>query len=286
MNSARPGSEPAVWSGSQKPNNNTPEIRLIVTDLDSTLLHEDKTISAYTAEVFHKCTGQGILTAFATARFITGCLDYMEQVRPDYALLNDGTMLYHRGSFLSGLPLSPDAANALIIRLKQYDPAIRLTAASDEQIYRNYIPEADLMKRPPGLLTDFSEPFLYPVYKIVAEPSDGNLNGHSDFFRSLADEFDCQTFQYRGENRHSLLNKKAGKFPALQMLADQLGIPLSQVAAFGDDRNDLEMVQKCGLGIAVANAIPELKEVADDFTLSNEEDGVAHYIDKNLLTRP
>ena len=66
-------------------------------------------------------------------------------------------------------------------------------------------------------------------------------------------------------------------------LAEYLGIPLSQVAAFGDDRNDMEMVQKCGLGVAMANASDEVKQNADFITLSNEDDGLAYVIEKFIL---
>ena len=59
---------------------------------------------------------------------------------------------------------------------------------------------------------------------------------------------------------------------------------MSEIAVFGDDQNDVEMLKACGLGIAVANAIPEVKAVAYDFAISNEEDGVAAYIEQHFFT--
>ena len=47
---------------------------------------------------------------------------------------------------------------------------------------------------------------------------------------------------------------------------------------FGDDQNDIEMLKLCGKGIAVANAVPEALEAADEVTLSNDEDGVARWL--------
>ena len=53
--------------------------------------------------------------------------------------------------------------------------------------------------------------------------------------------------------------------------------------AFGDDLNDNEMLKICGTGVAVANAVPEVKEAADELTLSNDEDGVAQWLNKRFL---
>ena len=63
-----------------------------------------------------------------------------------------------------------------------------------------------------------------------------------------------------------------------------LNIPLDKVAAFGDDLNDLEMLRVCGSGVAVANAVQNVKEAADYVTLSNDQDGVAVWLERNLIS--
>jgi len=68
-------------------------------------------------------------------------------------------------------------------------------------------------------------------------------------------------------------------------LTEKLGISLADIVSFGDDLNDREMLQICGTGVAVSNAIQEVKEVADEVTLSNDEDGVAVWIEKHILQR-
>ena len=53
--------------------------------------------------------------------------------------------------------------------------------------------------------------------------------------------------------------------------------------SFGDDYSDIGMLKLCGKGIAMGNAIEEVKRVASDITLTNDEDGVAIYLEKNIL---
>lgn len=255
-------------------------IKLIVTDLDFTLLRSDQSISDYTAEVFHKCSEAGILTAFATARFIHGVQDFMDHVHPDYAVLNDGTMIYQKNQFLFGIPLKSESVSGIICLLKTLDPKIQLSAAAQEIVYRNHHHSGYTNFTPHSAYADFEKPFDETIFKLVASPSQED---YAVQFSAIAESFGCKTFQYRGENRHAFLSNGAGKFSGIRKLVEHLDIPLSQVAAFGDDRNDMEMVQKCGLGIAVANAMPQLHAIADEITRSNDEDGVAYYIEKHFL---
>lgn len=66
-------------------------------------------------------------------------------------------------------------------------------------------------------------------------------------------------------------------------IADYFSIKHEDTYAFGDEINDMEMIQMAGVGIAMANASNRLKKEADEITLSNDEDGIAYYIEKNLL---
>ncbi len=67
------------------------------------------------------------------------------------------------------------------------------------------------------------------------------------------------------------------------MMLNAVGVKRSEAVYFGDDNDDIEPIEKCGVGVAVSNAIDEVLEVADVTTESNDMDGVAKYIEKNLL---
>jgi hydroxymethylpyrimidine pyrophosphatase-like HAD family hydrolase len=85
-----------------------------------------------------------------------------------------------------------------------------------------------------------------------------------------------------GETLHVLeaFDQDATKWSAISHLAKQWGIPASRIAAIGDEINDLSMIEGAGLGIAMGNAIPKIKAIANQHTAKNHEDGVALAIDR------
>ena len=78
-------------------------------------------------------------------------------------------------------------------------------------------------------------------------------------------------------------HRDANKGIALKKLAEYLNIDIKETAAFGDGGNDLKMFEASGHSIAMANAIPPVREAAAYHTLSNNEDGVADFIEKYIL---
>jgi Cof subfamily protein (haloacid dehalogenase superfamily) len=84
-------------------------------------------------------------------------------------------------------------------------------------------------------------------------------------------------------NYLEFMHPEGTKGHALRFLAAHYGIPMEETIAMGDAMNDHEMVESAGLGVAMENAVPALKEIADYITLSNNDDGVAHVLKKFVL---
>jgi hydroxymethylpyrimidine pyrophosphatase-like HAD family hydrolase len=102
--------------------------------------------------------------------------------------------------------------------------------------------------------------------------------------RAIAADFpDAALIQYSGGDWVQFACKNATKWNGVAAAAKHLGIDTAQIAAFGDDFNDIEMLEKCGIGVAMSNAIPEALAVADFIAASNNEDGVARWLEENLL---
>lgn len=255
------------------------DIKMIITDLDFTILHTDKSISTYTQDVFKRCADYGIMTAIATARYYIGAEKFIEVLKPDYEITTDGTMTYHNNEFLFGYGFDVATTNSIINEITSLNPSYELTVATDKGVYWNseYISESPVLHK--AVYNDYSMPLIECAYKIVAELPE------KEMAERIADKYCCNMITYRGENRYGFIQKNAGKIQAISALAKSLNINMSEIIAFGDDLNDIEMLSHCGHGIAVSNAVDEVKKIADYITESNDDDGVAKFIEKNLFSQ-
>ena len=80
-----------------------------------------------------------------------------------------------------------------------------------------------------------------------------------------------------------ITNENVNKWEAIKFLIEKLDIKPEEVMAIGDNMNDKEMLENAGLGIAMGNAAPYIKEFANDVTLDNDNSGVAKAIEKYIL---
>ncbi len=251
-------------------------IKMILTDLDHTLLRSDGSISDYTKQVLKKCQSCGILVVIATARYWIGAERYIEEIQPDYEITTDGTLIHQRGKQVYSCSMDTTDANQIIQDLIEQNSNTEITVAAGRQVFWNshHISESEKLHK--AVFNDYRKPLCCQTNKIVAELS------NSDIAEEIANKNHCRLQSYRGENWYAFLPEKSGKIQAILELAKSLNISLSDIVSFGDDINDIEMLQICGTGVAVSNAVTDVQAVADCVTLSNDEDGVADWIEKNI----
>ena len=247
-------------------------IRMILTDLDHTLLRQDGSVSGETLRVLAKCRAKGILFAIATARYWIGAERYIDLLKPDYEITTDGTLIHSKDQCIYSSGFSAADTNRIVQCIAQAVPGAEITVAHGKTVYWNsrHISESEKLHK--AVYCDYSVPLEIQANKIVAELPEESIA------RRIADQVNCRLQCYRGEKWYAFLPKGSGKIEAIRALSESSGISLADTAAFGDDRNDIEMLRLCGKGIAVANAVPEVLEAADEVTLSNEEDGVARWL--------
>lgn len=253
--------------------------KMILTDLDKTLLRSDGNVSEYTQNILQDCQDRGIPIVIAIARYWIGAERYIEELKPDYEITTDGTLIHRFGEEIYSSSMDAATANNIVQDLLQYDPQTEITVAAGRQVLWNSLHIAESEKLHKAVYYDYSKPLACQVNKIVAELPDGGIAA------KIAEKNKCRLQCYRGENWYAFLPEGSGKIQAIHALTEKLGISLADIVSFGDDLNDREMLQICGTGVAVSNAIQEVKEVADEVTLSNDEDGVAVWIEKHILQR-
>jgi hypothetical protein len=252
-------------------------IRMILTDLDHTLLRQDGTVSERTLRTLAECRAKGIRFAIATARYWIGAEKYIHQLQPDYEITTDGTLVHSGEKCIYSSSFSVPDTNRIVQELLQAVPGAEITVACGKTVYWNSLHIAESEKLHKAVYCDYSDPLEVRANKIVAELQE------EETARKIAEKTNCRLQCYRGEKWYAFLPADTGKTVAIRAVAGAEWIPLKNIAAFGDDRNDLEMLEMCGKGIAVANAVPEVLETADEITLSNEEDGVAAWLEEHIL---
>ena len=253
-------------------------VKMIVTDLDDTLLRKDKTISEYTLSVFDRCKRAGIITAVATGRLEVEAKRFVDILQPDIVISNDGALARYKGRIVYKTELDADTTNRLIAAFLNQEGNTDIIVSAEETCYWNSMNISESPDRPGAEYNDFSVPLDRSVIKIVAEIP------KRDTALSIIEQFpQCRVIPYWRINRYSYLSKGTSKMNSIQVTADLLGIDLADVASFGDDFNDMEMIKECGIWIAVANSIEQVLLTADHTAKSNDEDGVAAFIEEHFL---
>lgn len=245
--------------------------KLIVTDLDGTALKNNKTISKATAAAFAQCKHSGIPSAIATARYIGGAMPFAKALHADFQILTDGTLVYENGSLIYSNAMDVPTTNAILAELKKRGYTSHITIPTTKGIYRCQKTSANTGN---SFYFSIENPFPYPGNKMVVELPEEKTA------KEIAELCHCRQFRYRGENRYTFCSKTASKLDAIRQITKKLGITLKDVLAFGDDLNDIAMITHCGYGVAMGNALEEVKAAADEVTDSNENDGISKILSR------
>lgn len=251
--------------------------KMIVTDLDGTLLRADKSISEHTLQILKECQRRGLVVVIATARFWIGAEKYINLIWPDYVISSDGTMIHNAEKMVADCGFDLQTTNHLIQMIQEVNDTAEIVTAVGKKVYWNSLHISESEKLYKAEYFDYKSTLSEAAHKVVAELP--NKEAADNIARKCA----CKEISYRGENLYGFIPMQAGKSNMIQKLADRLSISLNEVVAFGDDENDIDMLKACGAGVAVSNALAEVKEAADELTLSNDKDGVAHFIENRIL---
>ena len=252
-------------------------IKLILSDLDHTLLRQDGSVSDETLFVLDECRKKGVLFAIATARYWIGAERYINLLKPDFEITTDGTLIHSNDECLYSCEFSEEDTNLIVRSLLNDVPDSEITIANGKTVYWNSLHIAESERLHKAVYNDYSSKLNVRANKIVAELPDETVA------LKIAEQAGCRIQCYRGEKWYSFLPKGSGKTAAIEALSKITGISIADFAAFGDDSNDVEMLRLCGKGIAVANAVPDAIAAADEITLSNDDNGVALWLKENCL---
>lgn len=249
------------------------DIKTVIVDLDRTLLRTDKTISPYTAAVLGECRRRGIWLVAATARPLRAVTEYCGAIKFDALVVSNGArLLWGNRQEEHGI----SARNAeRVLRSLQAHPDLRITLETGDRAYSN---------RPiPDFESTICDDLTGPAVREGALKILVGLDREEVL--TIVEDALTEDLYYTVANGHliQIMSRDATKWKGVKAALEAGGRSPDEVAYFGDDQDDIEPIQMCGMGIAVANAIEAVKSAADHVAESNDADGVAKFIERTFL---
>lgn len=247
-------------------------IKYIVMDLDDTLLRKDKSISEYTLETLRRVKEKGYKIVFNTSRSMQNSEELFQLVDADYGIYSGGCDIIdknHKKIYFKAIP--GNEIQKIVENLLEFCPKISIQTA--EHFYAS----DKEYKKQNAIYYDFSKGFNIDSLKILAYTMD------FERIKKLAEDFNLEHQNYLNRGWHRLSVKGATKWSGILKLLEYLGENTSTIMTFGDDFGDQEMIEKAHVGVAMANSQPVVLEHAKYVALSNNEDGLAHFLEEHLL---
>lgn len=248
-------------------------MKVVITDLDRTLLHSDKSVSNETVRVLKSCREKGILIVAATARPERAIVQYQEKIGFDALITLNGARIVTNSKILN-YSIPKKSVLHMLQKLEVIDGVI-ISLETENGIFSN----VDIPAWQPIVYEKLSEaPLPEAFYKIIVSSNKIDLHKYIDGIledNTYVSVADGVLFQ--------IMNTQATKWNGIRLMLEIFGISNEDTVYFGDDNDDIESIKKCGIGVAVSNAIESVKEAANIIIKSNDEDGVAEFLKEKII---
>lgn len=269
-------------------------IKLITIDIDDTLVNTAKQVTPRVKTALQEATAQGVKVVLTTGRPLPGVQEYLDELGlnhqdDQYAITyNGGVVQTTNGEELGGKELA-------------YSDYLRLREVADELGAYLQVETIDAAYTSAKEINYWAsrENFLIKMPLIIKPVDEMDPNDHYVKFMFIGDEADIDSWRdalpadvkeayyiVKSTPQHlEFMHKDATKGSGLLTLVAKLGIDRSETMALGDQQNDVTMIEAAGLGVAMGNAVPEVKAVADVETTTQNTDGVGVAVEKWVLGR-
>ncbi len=269
---------------------------LYVSDLDGTLLRSDQRTSAYTNHVINRLVSQGVLFSYATAR------SYSTSHKVTEGMIAAFPLIVYNGAFIKDNATGEMLLKNFFIRDEAVSLVMELYDAGISPVVYSFVGNEEKFSYVEAEVNPATREFVAsrkgdsrdrPVrdrrslldgtpFYITCIDSPAKLK---PFYEKYEKVYHCvyQRDIYSGEQWLEIMPKEASKANAIRQLSDLLGC--DYIIAFGDGKNDIDMFEMANEAYAVENAVSELKSIATAVIASNDEDGVAKWLEKRELSK-
>ncbi len=250
-------------------------MKMLVFDLDNTLLNSEEMVSERNRQAIQKCSQRGMRIGYITLRSPRKMKTFLQGLPCDGIAHYNGALVYADDKLIMENVITYDNAINFINKVTEAAPGIGIAAYFEPFCYkdkkiRSYIEqevlEYDLYSAP-----------RHNFQRIRLFFQDDAI----DFSQYISDEMQYQ----KSGNTAMITHKLADKGRAMEALTRYYGLKKEQTISFGDSMGDIPMLLASGTSVAMGNSELRVKDTADFITLSNDEDGVAEYLETYILAK-
>jgi Cof subfamily protein (haloacid dehalogenase superfamily) len=262
---------------------------LIAIDLDGTLLKDDKTVSAHTKGVLKQAMELGHHVVISTGRPFRGSERYYEELGLTTPIINfNGAFIHHPknpdwGTYHS--PLELDTAHNIVKTCLDFNVKNVIAEVLDDVYFHyedDFITNTFMIDPTQMSVGNLQDSLNHDPTSILIRPHDHHVKELRELLKAQHAEVIDHRVWAAPWNIIEVVKSGLNKAVGLKRVAEDLNVPQDRVIAFGDEDNDFEMIEYAGHGIAMGNAIPELKNISNGVTKTNEEDGIAYFLEDIL----
>ncbi len=262
--------------------------KIISTDFDGTLLTNEKKITNITKKAILECKNNNYITIGITARNLSSVKNILDIKMFNYLILNNGCYIYdvekNKGKYIKNI--DRETVIKITNNFKSIAQGIDYISAEKYYMYRNKgtIDSRSFVKKINGAEEVQDSIARMNVMPYTLEEVQEYKNYIDNNFEKVESILMQDTDKKTNKKWVAINPKGINKFTTLKQLCNELNISTDEVIFFGDSTNDLVIIQNVGLGVAMGNALPQVKEKAKEIALSNNENGVAVFLEKLSIT--
>ena len=255
------------------------KVKIIFFDIDGTLIDmTKKAISDKTVETLIRLKENGVKICIATGR-APGSVPKFEGVDFDAFLTFNGSYCYNSNDTILSTPIPKIDVEKMIENATKINRPVSI--ASKDRVVANGT-DKDLSdyfgfaKQEVPVNDDFDEVLKDEIYQMM-------MGGRNDEYDDILKDVENARITAWWDRAVDIIPVNGGKGKGIEAILEYYGIDRSESMAFGDGGNDIEMLQTVGTGVAMGNALDNVKAIADEICGTSAEDGIYHYCLENGL---
>ena len=261
-------------------------IRMIVIDLDGTLLDSNKSISSKNIDYLKSLRKDGYIIVIATGRILDSAIYITKGAEfADYIISNTGSIIYDNK--LKKIIYKSSIDKDILSKIcALYDDNVDYIEMCDAHYYNRYTTKDNsihIFCQRINNLDDFIK--NHDITAVEIKMND-KIEILYDYIVNNFNSLDVYIMQdsYLPDRWIQIINKDTNKYNSIKIISEIEKVNNNEIIAFGDSVNDLDMINNSGISVAMENAVVEVKNAATYITKSHDDNGVVYFLE-NYLNR-